>query len=86
MDNGRRFFLCRSLTHQERFELRLEIGEAMGRWSVKKAILLDPKAKRISVAQPEAPAVGRKRTAHPAVSPFRGEPLFVSGAEEWHGA
>ncbi|WP_366630344.1 DNA polymerase ligase N-terminal domain-containing protein [Achromobacter ruhlandii] len=83
MGNVRKFIVYRSLTHHERFELQLEMGEDMRRWTVINGIPLDPKARRIAVEQPAVPSVGRKRRGRTALSPLTGEPVSVWDAGEW---
>ena len=82
MGNVRKFIVYRSLNQQERFELQLQMGEDMRRWTVINGIPDDPKARRIAVEQPAVPSVGRKRKGRTAVSPLSGEPVSVWDAGE----
>ncbi|WP_152385687.1 DNA polymerase ligase N-terminal domain-containing protein [Achromobacter xylosoxidans] len=86
MDNGRRFIVYRSLIHQERFDLLLEVDDAMRWWTATHGIPIDPKARRIAIEQPAVHEVGRKSGGRPAALPRTGEPVSVWDAGEWCSA
>jgi len=79
-----KFIVYRSLTHHERFELQLEMGEDKRRWTVINGIPFDPKARRLAVEHPAVPSAGRERRRRSALSPLTGEPVSVWDAGEWY--
>lgn len=84
MDNGRRFVVYRCFIRRERFELQLEIGDVMKRWTVINGVPLDSQARRIAVEQTPSPAIGRRRKGRGVLLRRSGEPVHQWDAGYWY--
>lgn len=56
--NGRKFIVYRSVNYPSQFELHLQVGALMKRWTVANGVPLDHLAQRIAAEQPLVSAAG----------------------------